>query len=155
MTWSPLPGRPGHLASAEQMDMQVVHGLTAALTRVDDEAEARLVDALVLRDRLRDVEQASPQRVLGRRQLGHRFDVLAWEHEHMDRCLRVDVADGQHLVVLADKRGRLFVCRNGAEDAIVHERSRVARRWSSSTFSARTRSRPPWRTSGSPSTTTS
>lgn len=45
-------------------------------------------------------------------------DVLAGNHENVDRCLRVDVAKGHQLVIFMDEGRRDLASRDFAEQAI-------------------------------------
>ncbi len=42
--------RPGHIATCQDMDMKMEHGLVGPLPRVDDDAESVLRDAQLLGD---------------------------------------------------------------------------------------------------------
>lgn len=53
------PRRPAHLPPADDMEVQVIHGLRAVGPVVDDYAEATGGQPLLLRDVLRDVEEVA------------------------------------------------------------------------------------------------
>jgi hypothetical protein len=75
---------------------------------------------MLLRQHRGRAEHRSHQCVIGRRQVVDRRDVSTRDDEHMQRRLRVDVLDGDEVVVLMDD-GALDLARDDlAEEAVAH-----------------------------------
>src|SRR5271169_4057783 len=84
--------RPGHVASAENVDVQVRHGFTAVRAIVDDEPVAVLQTQL-LRDFGGLEQNVSEQLSVVRLCLGDPWNGFLRKNQNMHRRLRVDVAD--------------------------------------------------------------
>ncbi len=90
-----------HDTSAQQMQVEVVHGLTAIISRIDDGTVAAGQTLLTsdFRDRK---EQMTQQGTVFRRGVGERADMLARHDEHMHGSVRMNVGEGDALGVLVD-----------------------------------------------------
>src|SRR5579884_2722695 len=117
--------------------------LTAVAADVRDEAVARAGDPLVVRNALREAEHPAPQLVVLNTELVRGDDVLPRDDEHVHRCLRVDVANGEDRIVLSHVRRGDLVPADAAEETVTHAGMSVPRRAPASTASARTRSSAP------------
>ena len=95
---------PGERASAEQVDVEMIHGLAAVLAGVDHHAVA-LGQALLAGDLGGGPQQVAEQRAVALIGIGQRGDVFARRHQHMHRRLRVNVREGVAELVLVDRRG--------------------------------------------------
>jgi hypothetical protein len=85
-----LPRRPVHVSAAEQMQMQVVHGLAAIVTRIHDDA-ITIVQLLFARNLRRSGHQVADQwRIFGQR-LRRGTEVLFGDNQKMRGRLGVDV----------------------------------------------------------------
>ena len=105
-TYVRLAWRPSHRASAQNMDVQVRHGFAAIGPIINDDAEAGSGHAFLLGQGLRDKEQVSEQRLVGPRAGADARDHLLGHDEEMDGRLRMNVVEGQALVILVDNPGR-------------------------------------------------
>ena len=83
-----LAGRPSERATTEQVDVQVGDGFSAIRAVVDDEAEARLGDALAACDVGGDEEEVSENCGILRGGEGHAWDRLARNDEDVVWGLR-------------------------------------------------------------------
>src|SRR5207237_9609400 len=108
-------GRPGHVPTAEQVDVQVVDALTAVLAGVDDGAVAGLGYPLLTRYRHSQHHHAADEvRVV---EIIQRPDVLFRDDQNVGGRLRIDVAEGEHLFVVHDHLRGDFPARDLTEDA--------------------------------------
>src|SRR4030095_12947573 len=95
------PGRPVHGASAQQMQVHVKHSLTRSRVRVHHRSIALLADTFGAGDSRRHQRQAAEH--LGVVRLVERRDVRTWNHEHVYRRLRIDVAKGNRVLVFGNE----------------------------------------------------
>src|SRR5690349_6580825 len=100
------------------MHVQVHHGLPAVLVAIDDEPEPGVRDLLRLRDRGGRAQEPAGERLVGGFDIDDRRDVLPRNHEDVRRRLRVDVAEGDDLVVRKDGSCGDFPGDDAAEEAI-------------------------------------
>jgi hypothetical protein len=103
------------LAAGQDMEMQVVHRLAGVLAAVGDDPEA-LVEPILRGDFCDRLEAFGHERGIVRRDLSRAGDVLLGYDENMDRRLRVQVVEGEDVVVLVALRRRDF------PDAILQKR---------------------------------
>src|SRR5581483_4372074 len=123
-----LSRRPVQRASADQVQVDVEHGLARVAVGVEEDAESAGGDAAVLRDRRRAPHQLADDRVVVRRQVVERGDVLLRNDEHMRRTLRIDVVEREHAVVFVDDRRGDLASGDFAEEAVGHTRFAIATR---------------------------
>ena len=104
------------------MEMQMLDGLAALVSRVRDDAEALLRNAELLRELWDDVdEDVRDERLVLLPEREHALDVPLRDHEHMHGRLRLEIIERDALVILIDEgRRNLFRC-NLAENAIGHD----------------------------------
>lgn len=96
-----LAGRPVHRPSAEKVDVQVVDGLAAFITRIDDGA-ITFAEIFLTRDFSGDGKQLAEQRRIATGCLSERRDMLPRRNQHMDRRGRIDVSECKAIVVFID-----------------------------------------------------
>jgi len=92
------------MPSAKQMDVEVVDGLAAVGAGVNDQPVA-ISQVLLTRDFSCCRDQMPEHGCILRRCVGKRGDVLLRDEQDMYRCLRVDVREGEDMVVLIDALG--------------------------------------------------
>ena len=97
--------------------MEVHDGLAGVDTLVGNDAET-VLQSLGLGDLLDGVSHGAHG--LGRHVVGDVAVVLLGDHERVDRRLRVEVVEGDDLVVLIDNGRGDLVVGNFTEDAIAH-----------------------------------
>ena len=90
--------------------MQVRHRLAAVLLAVEDQPIA-VRQAQLVRQLGRDEMQMAEQFAVFRRNVRVGRDDLARDDEDVDRRLRIDVMEGEALVVFVDDAGRESSCR--------------------------------------------
>jgi hypothetical protein len=105
LVWSlPLSGRPGHRSAAEKVDVDVVHGLTAVFSGVDDSAIA-LRESLGARDFRSSPMQVAEQGVVFPLCVRDGCDVFARDDKDVHRRLWLDVGEGVTVLILVDGFG--------------------------------------------------
>jgi hypothetical protein len=87
-----LAGRPVHRSSAEQVEMQMVDGLSAVISRVDDNA-ITAIELLASGQVCCNRHHVSEQGLVFRHSLGLRGDVLLWDDEQMGGSLGINVGE--------------------------------------------------------------
>lgn len=112
-----LPRRPVHLASAEQVDVEVVDGLSAFRAGADHHSIA-FAQPLLARNFGRHQQQPAQHRFIRRLRFGQRCQVLFRDHENMRGRFRLDVVEGEYEVVLANLLSRDRAGGDFAEDAV-------------------------------------
>ena len=97
----------------------MLHGLACVLAHVGDDAVA-VFQPLLLGQLCDDGEDVAQQGGILLGQHSGRGDVLAGDHKEMHLCLRVDVVECHHLVILVQLfRGDLALCDH-AKQTIFH-----------------------------------
>ena len=120
-----LARRPGHLAPAEDVDMQVKDALGTMLAVIDNNAEAVVKQRLLPGDLLRrehELAQDALMALLGLTDACQAVPVLR-NAEDVRRCLRRDIAEAQDVVCLVHYGRRDFAGNYLIKDgrrAIVH-----------------------------------
>ena len=89
------------MAAAEQVDVQVVNGLATIRARVDDQAIA-IREFLGSRDLTSCGDEMAEHGGILRRGVGERGEVLFGDEQDVHRRLRVDVREGEDVVVLIE-----------------------------------------------------
>jgi hypothetical protein len=103
------------VASAEQVNVQVIYGLAAVLPGVDDETIA-VVQLLLSRNLASQVQQVAEHRSVLRQSMCVRRDVLLRNDQYMHRSLRVDIRERERVLVLTQALGG-----NGTGDDLAEE----------------------------------
>ena len=111
-----LPRRPAEWSPAQYVQMQVKDTLARVASDVPDETIATLGDALSLRHGVRHAHHRRQHRPIRRLRRVDARDVSARDHQHMQRRLGIQIAEGNHLVVAIDLRARKRPSDDAAED---------------------------------------
>src|SRR5262249_362400 len=112
-------GRPLEIPAAEQVKVQVRHGLAGTFLAVQNETVA-IIQAELLGQLGRDNVQVAEQLGVGLGDLVVRGDDLARDDEHVGRRLCIDVAEGEAAVVLVNDLGRDLLVDDLLEKVILH-----------------------------------
>src|SRR5258706_6077278 len=139
---------PEWMGAADDVYVKMIHVLPADSPGVDDGAEA-VGRSLLAREPGGDGQHAAQhRRVLGPA-VSERIDVRFRDDHEVDRGLRIDVVEGEHVVVFVDFLARDLARDDLAENAVFHRASYFGR----AAFSSRPER--PSRRSSSPSTSCS
>jgi hypothetical protein len=95
---------PVHGASAEQVEVEMIHGLAAILAGIDHHAVA-VGEAFVAGDPRRGPQQVAEQRAVPFGAVSQRRNMFARRDQHVHRRMRVNVREGVALLVLVDGGG--------------------------------------------------
>jgi len=87
------------------MHVKMRHGFATVRPIINDDAEAGIAQAFMPGQGLCDKEQVAEQRLIGRRGGADARDHLLGHDEEMDGRLRMNVVEGQALVILVDNPG--------------------------------------------------
>src|ERR1700751_2469554 len=117
-----LPWRPFHLASANQVHMDVKHGLARLRSHVEHRA-VPILNAPLAPD-LRGNQMKAPNQlsVFFLRFLQPPYMLLG-DHQNMRGRLRVDVLEGKTMLVFVDFLGRNLALNNSTKQAVGHWKS--------------------------------
>ena len=110
--------RPAHFLSADDVQVDVEHGLTRIGLAVEHKAGAAFFETEVLRDKLCAVEHLAHEFAIFRLHVHDGCDVALRHDQKVYRCLRGDVIEGEHVVVFVDFLGRDFTLDDFAEKTI-------------------------------------
>lgn len=102
------------------MHVQVVDRLLRVGTAVDDAPISRLLDSLAGRHPGSRQAKLTQEIAIVLSSVGKPGKVAARNDEYVDRRLRVDVAECQHIRILVDDIRREFAERDLAEEAVSH-----------------------------------
>lgn len=100
--------------------MQVLDDLTPIRTHIDDHAIAGLGDAQLLGRIRHELEEMVAFAVLPLIEIIERLDVLARNHKHMLRSLRICVAEREEGIAFEHDVAGYVSAGNSTEDAVVH-----------------------------------
>src|SRR3954469_16833805 len=96
---TPLSGRPGEFPSTQDVQVQVIHALAGILPGVRHDSVALTVQAQLACNLSGKLKQSAEQPFsVGALGIAYRGDVTGGYHEHVHRCLRVDVAEREGIV---------------------------------------------------------
>jgi hypothetical protein len=101
--------------------MNVEHRLPCFAIAVEDRAITALGVAILLRERRRTPHHRSDQRIIDDAKVVQCLDVLSWNDQDVQWRLRVDVLEGDQLLVLVDDRPRDLARDDFAEETVSHE----------------------------------
>ena len=121
-----LTGWPGHVASAEYVEVEMIDCLAAVLSRVGDHTVSALLQAFRLRYGRSKREKTSQHR--GVRRSRERCDVLFRNREDVSGRLRVDIPEGDLSLSLRNESRGDPATRDLAEQAIFGHRGFQLRR---------------------------
>ena len=103
------------------MHVQMRHGLAAVAPVVDHEPVA-VFEPELLREGGGGEEEVTKDRLVGGRGLADARDELLRDDEHVHRCLRVDVVDGNAVLVFVRQLGRDLAVDDLLEDGLGHQK---------------------------------
>ena len=110
------------MPSPQDVNMQVRDGLPAILASVDHCSKPSVGDSLLLGNPSREAQQRAEQRVVVGD--GQRVDMFPGDHENVERCLWIDVAESDRILGLRDERSRYVTAGDSAEQTLTrHETS--------------------------------
>lgn len=95
---------PGHLASPQNMDVNMEHLLASIFTIIDHYPKP-LSQVLLCSNFSGNYQQMTQQLFIGVICLGELRDWLLWNNQNMHWCLGIDVFDSNTLIILMDKFG--------------------------------------------------
>lgn len=110
LTWG-----PGHMPAAEQMQMQMMHRLSAVVSGVDHYA-ITILELLAARKVSCGGHQMTKQRLVFRHRLRLGCDVLFGNNEKVGRSLRINVGKSDAKLVLVDT-----ICRYISSDDLAEK----------------------------------
>src|SRR5690606_1733812 len=111
-------GRQG-IGPAQNMKVQMIHLLQSDSSGVHDGAKA-VGAALLACNPARRNHQTPHCRLVFLTEVSHRVDVRLGDHQHMHRRNRVDVVEGEDMLVLIHLLRRNLATCDAAEDAVAH-----------------------------------
>jgi hypothetical protein len=111
------PRRPSEIAAAEQVQVQVRHGLTGTLLAIDYQP-IPVADAKFLCQLGGHHVQMTEQLTVFRLDVGVGGNDLARDDEHVYGRLRIDVVEGDAVFVLVDDAGGDFLFDNLQENVV-------------------------------------
>ena len=111
------------MTPCQKMHMQMKHGLPAVFIAVDHRAIPLLGKTFLLGIVGDRQQQLAEQCRVGRRSIVERGQWLLRNEQHMHRCLWVQIAEGQYVVIFVNDIGRDFAPDDLAEDGVAHGQS--------------------------------
>jgi len=115
-------GWPVQRSTAEDMDVQVKHGLTTMTAGVDDGAVA-IGQAQLPGDGGDHLQQMSGEFRVGSGEFSQRGDGLFGNEQNMHGCLWTDVVEGDAVLIFVDDACRDFAIDDFLEDSHVRKLS--------------------------------
>jgi hypothetical protein len=112
-----LTGRPVHLSSSQQMQVEVIDCLTTIGSGIDDEAKT-VVETLLLCNFVRRGEELTEKFGVARGGVCERSNVLPGDDQDMHRGLWIDVGKREHVLILIEMRDWDRAGGNLAEEAV-------------------------------------
>ncbi len=103
------------------MQMNVEHRLPRIRTTIHGDAIAVFRIPSIRRNFLRCQKQLAHQRCIFRLNVIDGSNVLTRNNQYMQRCLRVNVVESQHIVVFIGNFCRDLTCHNAAEQTVAHQ----------------------------------
>jgi hypothetical protein len=100
------------------MEMEMVDALPSLSSRIRDDAEAPVRDAVALRELSRNFEQSPEKRAILGGELSRGRDVTARDEQDVRRCTRRDVAERDEFVVTMNDVGWNVSGCDAAEQAV-------------------------------------
>ena len=104
--------------SADDVQVDVEHGLTRVGLAVEHKAGTAFFETEVFRDKLCAVEHLAHEFAIFRLHVHDSRDVALRYDQEVYRCLRGDVVEGENIVVFVDFLGRDFTLDDFAEKTI-------------------------------------
>ena len=114
--------RPGELAPAEHVEVQMHHRLAGLIAVVDHQPEV-VADPALTRDLADRLQQAAAKRLIV--EVREPLDVLPGHDEDVEWGAGEDVVDGYDVVVLVDHGRGDLAGHDATEQAVVHAAKRI------------------------------
>jgi len=114
-----LPRRPLHVPPADQMDMNVEHGLPRFRSHVEDSAVA-VFDSALASDGGGGQVKASDELCVFRLSFFQATNMLLGNNQNVRGRLRIDVLEGDRVLVFIYFLGGDFAVDDAAEEAVCH-----------------------------------
>lgn len=100
--------------------MDMLDGLAGVGAGVEDNPVTALGDALGDRNLMGVRRDGGQQALLGRSQFGQIGVMRPWDYKHVNRSLRIDIAEGDRPLITRNYRRRYFGGGYGAKQAVSH-----------------------------------
>jgi hypothetical protein len=97
--------------------VEVVYDLATLRPRVAGDTIAALAVAEALSEEPRDPDTVPNDGLVLRLEARDGLDMALGDDEQVDRCLRIEILEGEHLLILVFDLGRAFSCDDTAEHA--------------------------------------
>jgi len=111
---------PTERPPAQQVQMQMVDRLPTLAVAIDHQAEAPLRDPDLLRDAVCHQQEVPQQPIISLVRIEDGREVVTGNNQDMDRRLRVDVFEGNGLLVLIHHLARTFPVCYLTKEAGIH-----------------------------------
>lgn len=111
---------PTERPPAQQVEVQVIYCLPTLAVTIDHQAEAALCDPDLLRDEVCHQQEVPQQPIISLGRIEDGREVLPGNNQDVDRRLRVDVFEGDGLLVLIHHLDRTFPACYLTKEAGIH-----------------------------------
>jgi len=116
--------RPTESPAGEQVEVNVVDALASLRTRIENESVAVGHGLPLVSDLIRDGDHPKHQIVVLGDQVVDGGNVLLWNNQDVGRCDRLDIVEGDHLVIAIDLASGYLPGEDFAEKTVLgHGRS--------------------------------
>lgn len=122
--------------------MQMRDGFAGIGTVIDDEAKAALADVKLFGERSGFEEQMAKDLMIFRLRLGDPRNRFLGNDEHMNRCLRLDVLEGDDFVVFVENFGGDFAVDDFFKKGFAHDMTLFDRQFGAANGPAQGRTAP-------------
>jgi hypothetical protein len=112
--------RPAHLAATKHMHMQVRNALLRVRAVIHNASIAALGYTLLFGNMCRSPSDLADDPLIPFGQTGKVDNMLAWNHQHVHRRLRIDVAERNHISVLEHDISLDITLSDLAKEAVGH-----------------------------------
>ena len=100
---------------SKQVEVDMEDGLSGVRPRIRHNAVSRLCDTLVMRDPDASLYQPAQETGVGSGEIRYRRKMPAWNHEHMNGSLWIDILECYNVIILIHRLGRNSPGRDSAE----------------------------------------
>jgi hypothetical protein len=122
---SVLARGPPHRPAAQQVQMQVINALASMRPFVEHQSVTFAVNLPLLGNSVGDFNHSGKHGRVGSSDVVHGWDVLLGNYEHMGRCYRSDVLEGDDLFVTEDFLRRNLTLEDLAEQTVFRHSTRL------------------------------
>jgi hypothetical protein len=110
-------GRPRERTPGQQVEMNMENGLTGVSPIIDHHTISTLLKTLLHGNRFCNKEEVADDLAVSDHYAMNVSDMLLRNNEHMDRCLGIQILEGDRIFVLMQNICRHFLFDDLAEDA--------------------------------------